>query len=68
MAKVYKMIELYGTSETSFEDAIKNAVEKVSKTVKNLRWFEVGELRGNIMNNTVNEWQVKVKVAFRVEE
>jgi len=68
MSKVYKMIELYGTSESSFEDAVKTAVAKAAKTVKNLRWFEVQELRGNILNETVNEWQVKVKIAFRIEE
>jgi len=68
MSKVYKMIELYGTSESSFEDAVKTAVAKAAKTVKNLRWFEVQELRGNIVNETVNEWQVKVKIAFRIEE
>ncbi|MFC1557626.1 dodecin [candidate division KSB1 bacterium] len=68
MAKVYKMIELYGTSEKSFEDAIRNAVAKAAKTVKNIRWFEVEEFRGNVMDNSVNEFQVKIKVAFRVEE
>jgi len=68
MSKVYKMIELYGTSEKSFENAIENAVAKAGKTVKNLRWFEVSELRGNLLNDKVNEYQVKIKAAFRVED
>lgn len=68
MSKVYKMLDLYGTSEKSFEDAIRGAVEKAGKTIKNLRWFEVVEFRGNIMQDKVNEFQVKIKVAFRVED
>lgn len=68
MSKVYKMIELYGASEKGFEDAIQGAVKKASKTIKNLRWFEVVEYRGNIMNDGVNEFQVKLNVAFRIED
>lgn len=68
MAKVYKMIELYGASEKGFEDAIQGAVKKAAKTVKNLRWFEVVEYRGNIVNDEVKEFQVKLNVAFRIED
>ncbi|WOD44034.1 dodecin [Hwangdonia sp. SCSIO 19198] len=62
---IYKKIEIVGTSETSSDDAVKNALSKASKSVKNLRWFEVTETRGLIGDNgTVDYWQVTVKIGF----
>ncbi len=68
MAKVYKKIELVGTSENSVEEAIKAAVERASKTLKHLSWFEVKEIRGAIKDGKVSEFQVVVQVGFRVED
>jgi flavin-binding protein dodecin len=68
MGKVYKKIELVGTSAESFEDAIRTAVERASKTLKHLLWFEVKELRGSIRDGKVSEFQVVLQVAFRVED
>ncbi len=68
MSRVYKKIELVGTSTESFEDAIKVAVERAAKTLKHLLWFEVKELRGAIRDGKVSEFQVVLQVAFRVEE
>lgn len=65
---VYKKIELTGTSDTTIEDAIQNAIEKASRTVDMLRWFEVTETRGDIEDGRVNHWQVTVKVGFRIED
>jgi hypothetical protein len=66
--RIYKKIEVVGTSKTSIEDAIQNAVEQSAKTVRNMRWFEVVETRGRIDDQSVAEWQVAVKISFAVEE
>ena len=64
---VYKLIELTGTSTTSIEDAVEKAVKRAHKTIKNLRWFEVVETRGEIEKGKVHRWQVTIKVGFTVE-
>ena len=64
---VYKLIELTGTSSTSVEDAVNNALKRAGRTVKNLRWFQITETRGDIEKNRVAHWQVTVKVGFTVE-
>ena len=65
---VYKKIELTGSSKTGIEDAVNNAINKASKSLHNLRWFEVIETRGHIENGAVDHWQVTVKVGFRLDE
>ncbi len=65
---VYKMIELVGSSTTTMEDAVHNAVERASKTLRNLRWFEVVETRGHIDDGKVAHWQVKIKVGFTLDD
>jgi flavin-binding protein dodecin len=65
---VYKLIELTGTSAVSMEDAVQNAISRASKTVRQMRWFEVVETRGAIRDNAVAEWQVTVKIGFALEE
>lgn len=64
---VYKKIELVGSSKIGMEDAIKNAVAKAGETIRNLRWFEVIETRGQIENGQIAYWQVTVKVGFTIE-
>jgi flavin-binding protein dodecin len=64
---VYKKIELVGSSTASIEDAVKNAVTMASKTVRNMRWFEVTETRGQIDDNQINHWQVTVKIGFTLD-
>jgi dodecin len=64
---VYKKIDVVGTSKDSFADATRVAIEEVAKTVKNTSWFEVAEMRGAIKNGKVAEFQVTVRVGFRVE-
>lgn len=66
MERTYKLIELVGISEKTYEEAIQNAVKKASQTLKGLSWFEVVEMRGHIVDDNVTEFQAKVKVAFRV--
>jgi hypothetical protein len=65
--KVFKQIELTGTSSTSMEDAVQTAVAEAARTVRNMSWFEVTETRGAIRDGKVAEWQVTLKVGFRIE-
>jgi len=64
--KTYKIIELVGVSATSIEEAIQNAISRANQTLKNLDWFEVVEARGLIQEGKVNQFQVKLKVGFRL--
>jgi len=64
---VYKTIELTGSSPKGLEDAIANAVAKASKTVHNLRWFQVTETRCEIEKGKVAHWQVTMKVGFTLD-
>lgn len=65
---VYKMIELTGSSTTGQDDAIRNAIARANKTVRNMRWFQVTESRGQIDNGEIAHWQVTVKVGFTLDE
>jgi flavin-binding protein dodecin len=65
---IYKLIELTGTSTLSIEDAVDKAICRAHQTVKNLRWFEVMETRGNIAEGKVEHWQVTLKVGFSLED
>lgn len=64
---IYKKVELTGSSTESIDDAIRKAIAKASETIKNLRWFEVGEIRGHIEGAEVSHFQVTVKVGFTVD-
>jgi flavin-binding protein dodecin len=65
---VYKQVELTGSSKTSLEDAIQNAITKASETLRNLNWFQVTDTRGYIENGKVAYWQVTIKLGFRLED
>lgn len=64
---VYSVTEVYGSSSTSLDDAIRNAIKTASKSLRNLEWFEVSEIRGHIVDNDVGHYQVGVKLGFRYE-
>jgi len=66
-AHTYKLVELVGSSPTSTDEAIRNAVTKASATVKHIDWFQVIETRGDIKKGKVDHWQVTIKVGFTVE-
>ena len=66
--KVYKLIELTGTSSASIEDAVETALERASATVRNLRWFEVVSIRGDIDKQRVKHWHVTMKVVFTIDD
>ncbi|HEY8257748.1 MAG TPA: dodecin [Gemmatimonadales bacterium] len=65
---VYKTIELVGSSPKGAEEAVKNAIAKASKTLHNLRWFEVVETRGHIEGGKVAHWQVTLKIGFTLDD
>jgi flavin-binding protein dodecin len=65
---VYRMIELAGSSESSIEDAIQNAIGRASKTLHGLRWFQVVETRGQIDEGRVAHYQVVIKVGFTIDD
>jgi dodecin len=65
---VYKIINLVGTSTVSWEDAAKNAVERASKTLEDLRVAEVSELDMKIENGKVAAYRASIKVSFKYRE
>jgi len=65
---VYKHIELTGTSATTMEDAVNNAVTTAGRSIRQMRWLEVLETRGHIEGDRVVQWQVSVKIGFTVED
>lgn len=65
---VYKVVEIVGSSEVSVSKAIDRAIEKASQTLRNLGWFEVGQVRGHIENGKVAHYQVTLKLGFRLDE
>ncbi len=65
---IYKKIELVGSSPDSIEDAVQNAISKAAQSLRNMRWFEVTETRGQIEDGRIAHWQVTVKVGFTLED
>lgn len=65
---IYKILELVGSSEKSIEDAIQNAITRASKTIREMKWFEVLETRGHIEGGKVAHYQVTLRVGFTLEE
>lgn len=65
--KIYKMVEIVGTSSESFAKAVSAGVERASETLRNVDWFEVTEMRGKVTGGKVSQYQVKMKVGFRLD-
>lgn len=68
MERTYKKIELVGVSEKGFDEAVRNAIAKASTSLHGLSWFEVTEQHGKIVDGKVAEFQVVLKVAFKLDE
>jgi dodecin len=64
---VYKLVDVVGTSTSSADDAIRNAIETAAKTIRRIDWFEVTETRGHVLEGKVDHFQVTVKLGFRVD-
>ena len=67
-AHVYKIVELVGSSGNSTDEAIRNAVEKASLSIRHIDWYEVVESRGHIVDGKIAHYQVTLKVGFRIED
>ena len=65
---VYRLTEVVGSSPTSVDEAIRTAVRKASETVRNIEWFQTGEIRGQVVDGDVAHFQVTLKLGFRVED
>jgi dodecin len=65
---VYKIVELTGSSPDGVEAAVRNAVDRGNRTLRNMRWFEVVDMRGHIENGAIGHWQVTVKIGFTLED
>ena len=65
---VYRLSEVVGSSPTSVDDAIRTGIRKAAGTVRNIEWFEVGEIRGQVVDGDVAHVQVALKIGFRVED
>jgi flavin-binding protein dodecin len=64
---VYKVVELVGSSTSSIDDAIQTAIKRAAETLRNLRWFEVVQVRGHVENGEVHHYQVVLKAGFTLE-
>ena len=64
---IYRVIELAGTSDKTIEDAVSSAIARANKTIRNLRWFELIQTRGNIENGKIAHFQATLKVGFTME-
>lgn len=64
--RTYKLVELVGVSENSVQEAIRNAVDRAGRTLRGMDWFEVTEIRGLVRDGHVAQFQVKLKVGFRI--
>lgn len=67
MSHVYPITEIFGSSTESVDDAIRQAVREASKTIRNVEWFKVTEIRGHVADGEVAHFQVGVKLGFRLE-
>ncbi|MEJ2130555.1 MAG: dodecin family protein [Gammaproteobacteria bacterium] len=65
---IYKTLELTGSSDEGIEKAIEGAVAKASETLRNLRWFQITDIRGEIDGSSVHFWQVTLKLGFTLED
>jgi flavin-binding protein dodecin len=64
---VYKHLEITGSSAAGSDDAIRTAIERASQSVRNIKWFQVTETRGHVVDGKVAHWQVTLKVGFTLE-
>ena len=65
---IYRITELVGSSTVSVDDAIRGAIARAARTLHNLDWFEVTNIRGHIEDNQLSHYQVTLKIGFRVDD
>ena len=65
---IYRIAEIVGTSPNGVDDAIRNAVTRANQTLRNIDWFQTTEIRGHLADGQVADWQVTVKIGFRLDD
>ena len=65
---VYKAVELTGSSKNGTDEAVRNAIERAGKTLRNIKWFEVIETRGHVEDGRIAHWQVTIKACFTLDD
>ena len=65
---IYRITEVVGSSPDSVQQAVRNGIERVSRTVRNVEWFETTEIRGHVSDGVVDAFQVTLKVGFRLDD
>jgi dodecin len=65
---IYRIAEIVGTSPNGVDDAIRNAVSRANRTLRNIDWFQTTEIRGHLADGQVADWQVTVKIGFRLDD
>ena len=66
--RTYRVTEIVGTSTEGVDQAIRNGITRAGETLRHLDWFEVTEIRGHIVDNAIDHFQVSLKVGFRLED
>ena len=64
---IYRITELVGSSQNGTDDAVRNAIQRAGRTLRNMDWFEVSEVRGHLVDGQVADWQVRIKIGFRLD-
>lgn len=64
---VYRIVEIVGTSPDGVDAAVRNGIKRAGRTLRNVDWFEVTEIRGHLQEGEIADWQVGIKVGFRIE-
>ncbi|MET4926690.1 dodecin family protein [Streptomyces sp. PSRA5] len=64
----YRVTEIYGTSEVGVDEALRNGINRASRTLRGLDWFEVTQVRGHLVDGRIDHYQVGLKVGFRLED
>lgn len=65
--RTYSLTEIVGTSQEGIDQAIHNGIERASKSVRHIDWFEVTQIRGYVRDG-VDHFQVTLKIGFRLED
>jgi flavin-binding protein dodecin len=68
LENTYRLSEIVGTSSESVQQAVRNGLKRASRTIRNLDWFEVTQIRGTVQNGEVGQFQVSMKIGFRVDD
>ena len=66
--RTYKMVEIVGTSPDGVDQAVRNGLARANRTLRNLDWFEVTEIRGQVVDGAPAHFQVSMKVGFRLDD